>query len=146
MDNNMEPLDIDRVRAGGRRAGHCVVGLKGLTMVTTKEEATEFFSILFRGKHHIPSPLKSFGEGWSTLYDGEAATYDFDLMTRIVLLSHDKHIRASIHGKSRHRIEIVVWKRDRTHDQRWGHHPTMEEALKAWRKTHKCPKAQPPNN
>lgn len=104
----------------------------------TKEEATKFFSILYRGEHHIPSELKPYGKGWKIAHYGDMATYDFDQLTRLVLLAHDKCIRASIMQSGPRRIGIAIWKRSARTGNMYEKHPTIETALAQWRTKHEA--------
>lgn len=92
----------------------------------SKEDATTFFSILFGGEHHIPGKLKEFGYGWSVVYRGDFATFDYNMLTRLVVLSHDSCIRASIHQGGPGSIKITLWRRQREGSMS-ERHPTMED-------------------
>ena len=62
-----------------------------------KEQAIDFFAELFGGEHHIPrSWVKEFGLGWAVIYDGDFATFDAGMLTRLVFLAHDRCIRAEV--------------------------------------------------
>jgi len=102
-------------------------------MQMDKEKAEDFFSILYRGKHHLPSKVKPFGEGWSILYYGDIATYDFNFLTRLVFLAHDKCIRASVMQGGPGRIKIALHQRGGREGNMYNRHPTIESALEKWR-------------
>ena len=52
----------------------------------TLEEATAFFSEFYYGEHHIPGPIKKWGEGWVVNHDrGGLASYDYDGLTDLSL-------------------------------------------------------------
>jgi len=109
-----------------------------------KEEAVEFFSILYYGEHHIPAKghcgahgVKEFGYGsWFVNHRGDIATYDYDFLTRMVFLAHDKCYRASVQQAGPRTIKIVVFKRSGREGDMAERHPTIEQALAQWRKTH----------
>lgn len=100
----------------------------------TKEQAVKFFSLLYRGRHHIPGEIKKWGPGWQVNHPGELASYDFDDLTRLVFLAHDYCARASVQSSGPGMIRVVIHQRDcrtgATHDR----HPTIEDALTTWRK------------
>lgn len=100
----------------------------------TLEEATAFFSEFYNGEHHIPNLIKKFGySGYSVIHDnGDLATYDFNQLTRLVFMAHEKCIRVSISGYSSRKIRIAIWKRERTGGMS-KIHPTIEEALEKFR-------------
>jgi len=102
----------------------------------TKEEATEFFSILYYGEHHIPSEVKPFGMGWKVNAHASLATFDFDDLTRLVLLCHDRCIRTEIIQGGPGRVGIAIWRRQGREGDSTSRHPTIEQAIAKWREKH----------
>ena len=98
------------------------------------KEAENFFSELYFGKHHIPGKIKPFGPGWELNHYGELATFDFSMLTRLVFLAHDKCVRVSIMNSGPGMIKIVLYQRSRRDGYVFERHPTIENALKDWRK------------
>jgi hypothetical protein len=100
----------------------------------TKDEATNFFSELFYGEHHIPSEVKQYGQGFAiTTNRGNFATTDFNNLTRLVLMAHEKCIRAEITGSNKFgSITIAIWKRQREGGISQSH-PTIEQAIEKYR-------------
>lgn len=96
----------------------------------TEEEARDFFCELFKGYHHIPSSLKPTkkGKGWRVNYH-EMSTYDYDLLTRLVILAHKYAYRASVSPLNFKYLEIDIFKRKRS-GMMFERHPTIEEAIK----------------
>lgn len=106
-------------------------------MKITFWEAEAFFSELYFGKHHIPAGgIKPFGQGWSVNHYAEIATFDFNALTRLVFLAHDKCIRVSIMQGGPGAIKIVLHKRSSRSGSMFGRHPTIEYALSIWRDKH----------
>lgn len=106
----------------------------------TKEEATEFFSILFFGEHHIPGDIKPFGRGWKVnAYSGQLATFDFDNLTQLVFLAHDKCVRVEICQGGPGRVGVCIWKRHGRSGETWKRHPTLFTAVANWRMKHVAP-------
>ena len=96
----------------------------------TKEQATAFFSHIYYGEHHIPGEVKHFGVGFYVTHDrGDMATFDFNQLTRLVLLAHDKCIRVSVEGMAKNKIRIAIWKRQGREGNMSLRHPTIEEAI-----------------
>ena len=105
-------------------------------MELLEQDATEFFSELYGGKHHIPrGGLHSFGCGWSVNHYGDLSTFDFDALTRLVFLAHDKAIRVEVSNSGPRMVKISIWRRVRNGEM-WARHPTIEQALELWRKYH----------
>lgn len=102
----------------------------------TKEEATAFFSELYYGEHHIPKhQVHEFGYGWMVKHDrGDLATFDYNELTRLVLMAHDKCIRVSISPLSKSTLQIAIWKRQREGSMS-ERHPTLEQAIEKFRES-----------
>ncbi len=102
-------------------------------MIMTYEEAEEFFGELYIGKHHIPAKIKRFGNGWCINHYGSLSTFDFDNLTRLVFLAHDKCIRVELVQGGPRSVKIAIWKRDGRTGSMYERHPTIETALGIWR-------------
>lgn len=104
-----------------------------LTNAMTKEEALDFFAALFYGEHHIPSEVKECGYGWqiSSNYT-RLATFDYNDLTRLVVLAHDRCIRAEVYSRGMNRTVIQIHKRQRNDSLTKGH-PSIEEHIKSIR-------------
>ena len=99
----------------------------------TVREATEFFSKLFYGEHHIPRTkqgrVHEHGFGFCVNYpQGAIATYDGDTLTRFVLLCHQFCYRGEVSSYGFKGIKLAIWKRSRT-GQMCERHPTIEDVL-----------------
>jgi len=105
-------------------------------MQTDLKEAESFFAELYDGKHHIPSPIHPFGQGWTVNHFGDLSTFDFNTLTRLVFLAHDRCMRASIMQSGPRMVKIAIWKRTRE-GSIYDRHPTIEAALEQWRKNNK---------
>lgn len=102
-------------------------------MKTTIEEATDFFEQLFYGNHHIPSEIKSFGNGYSVRTFNSMATFDSHYLTRLVLLAHKLCFRAEIQSSGFNAIKIIIFKRC-LDGRQFERHPTIEQALQEFNK------------
>lgn len=101
----------------------------------TIQEATSFFATLFYGEHHIPSKVTPCGYGWqiSSKYIS-LSTFDFSDLTRLVVLAHDRCIRAEVSAKGMNQVVIKIHKRSRVDSITLGH-PTIEENIKKIRES-----------
>ena len=89
---------------------------------------------LFRGFHHIPTEPKEHGSGIEINFRPHSlATFDFDQLTRLVLLSHDWGVRADIGGSGPAMIKLVLHKRHKRDGSMCERHPTIEQAINAFR-------------
>lgn len=105
-------------------------------MQTQLKDAESFFSDLYDGLHHLPGKIKPFGEGWSVNHSADLSTFDFNTLTRLVFIAHDRCMRASIMQSGPGMVKIVVWKREGRTGSMCSKHPTIEEALDVWREKH----------
>lgn len=96
----------------------------------TKEKATAFFAHLFYGEHHIPrGGVKEFGDGWCVNRPGDIATYDYNELTRLVVMAHDCCIRASIMQGGPGQVKICIWERKREGSMSLRH-PILEDHIR----------------
>ena len=105
-------------------------------MDTPYQEAEDFFSELYHGKHHIPGKIRAFGQGWCINHHGSLSTFDFDDLTRLVFLAHDKCIRVELIQGGPRAIGIAIFKRKGRTGSMYERHPTIEAALGIWRESH----------
>lgn len=102
-----------------------------------KREAVNFFSALYDGCSHIPGPyvdgdknVRRWGAyGWCVRHMGDLATYDFDTLTRLVLLAHEWRLRAALSPAGPRRISISITRRDPSSTHVVMYHPTIDEAV-----------------
>lgn len=103
-------------------------------------EAVDFFSLLYNGRNHIPSEIKSNNcGGWvCDHFCNEISTFDSNYLTKLVLLSHDLCVRSSIQlCRVKNVLYISIWKKYERDGLPWDTHPTIESVLEVWRKNHK---------
>ena len=100
----------------------------------TEERALDFFATLYRGKHHIPGKMRDEGNGcWSVAHYGELATFDYDELTRLVLLAHDRCVRTWVRASRPRHIRIWIAARERDTGSMVTDHPRIEDALAKFR-------------
>jgi hypothetical protein len=93
----------------------------------TANEAILYFSLLYKGEHHIPrSGLTEYNGCWSVCDSNDMSTWDYDFLTRLVLLSHKYAIRTEIRPAMRY-IRIIITKRDPTSKNIFEGHPTLTD-------------------
>jgi hypothetical protein len=104
-------------------------------------EARKFFAELFHGDHHIPSKLHRFGYGWKiSVPGGMFATFDNYLLTKLVLLAHDRMMRIELIASGPRMIGMAIHKRGGRRGPFWYRHSSIEEAIKRHRENHAKPK------
>lgn len=95
----------------------------------TIEDATDFFGKVFNGTHHIPSRVRSWGYGWFTWTHTPLATFDFNILTRLVVLAHDECVRVEICTHYFHGVKIILHKRQGREGAMSQRHPTLEDGI-----------------
>lgn len=96
--------------------------------VLSIEEAKKFFSDFYFGEHHFPGKIKEWGHGWAMPQTNSLSTYDYNHLTRLVVMAHDRCIRVEIVPKGMNRILIVLHKRKREGGVS-KEHPELEDAI-----------------
>jgi hypothetical protein len=89
---------------------------------------------VFHGEHHAPDRIFAFGRGIKcSVYGSQMATFDFDYLTRLVILAHDRCIRVEIVPSGPGRVGLALFKRNSRDGSTFERHPTMEQALAKFR-------------
>ncbi|KCZ47737.1 hypothetical protein [Hyphomonas sp. CY54-11-8] len=102
-------------------------------MTDDQWECVEMLADLFRGFHHIYGPIKPFGEGIAYAEPGRRmATFDFDYLTRAVIMAHDRCIRLEIASCNPGRFRMILHKRHKREGKMHERHPTIHEAVERY--------------
>ena len=89
---------------------------------------------LFAGIYHIDRAVMSKSVDWSAPHHisvvvyGTMSTYDDSMLTRLVVLCHDRHIPCEVSGCGPRYIRLGFSPRNREGVCCWDHHPTLEAA------------------
>lgn len=93
-------------------------------------ECLRMLSDLVNGFHHLFGKIHADGQNDQIRCILEAhnclATYDYRDLTRLVVMAHDRCIRAEIQPAGRSTLTIILTKRSREGSQELRH-PTLEE-------------------
>lgn len=107
--------------------------LQRLTKADMTEAQRACFDLLcdvFHGEHHAPERVYAFGRGIKCNAESHRlSTFDFDYLTRLVVLAHDACVRVEIVSSGPGRIGLVLHKRAGRTGSSYDRHPTMEEAI-----------------
>jgi len=107
------------------------------TMTQDQKECHDLLCDLVGGEHHINSRVYSFGRGIrASVYSGQLATFGFDMLTRLVLMAHDRCIRAEIIASGPGRVGIALHKRHTREGSMSKRHPTIDQAIAVHRRYH----------
>lgn len=110
------------------------------------ERCRRVIDLAFRGEYHCSGWDNRQGIGpWGmelSVY-GSIATYDFDVLTRLVVAAHDEAVRVDISPSGPRLLKLSLFPREREGSMT-KRHPTMEEAVESARKwTSRLPTAPP---
>lgn len=98
----------------------------------------------YNGLHHAdPKQLVKIDWGHDHhifyIYRGHLSTFDFDNLTRLVMLAFDRHLRLDLSGKANGYIEMMFHLRPKRTGSIVERLPTLEEHLVLLRKYHPVP-------
>lgn len=98
----------------------------------------EFLAEYFFGWHHVPSKIKEHGSGIEVNFQPHRmATYDFNGMTRLVLMAHAECVRADIAGSGPQLIKLILHKRPLRSGSMWERHPNIQDAIEVFEKNYR---------
>lgn len=94
-------------------------------------ECAIFLRDLFYGFNHVFGEIKEAGTGIviNTRNTNWAATYDYDGLTRAVLMSHERMIRFDISSSRPGMLKLRLCKRHKREGAMNERHPTIEDAI-----------------
>lgn len=99
-------------------------------MTDDQWECAKMFADVVGGFHHVRGKIKRHGSGIKVSdYGSRWATYDFNALTRLVVLAHDRMIRAEVVPSGPRMIGFALWKRHSRNGMMHERHPTMEDAV-----------------
>lgn len=108
-----------------------LVLLTKATMSEAQRACFDLLCVVFHGEHHAPDRIYAFGRGIKCSAESHRlSTFDFDYLTRLVVLAHDHCVRVEIVSSAPGRIGIVMHKRAGRDGCTYDRHPTIEEAIK----------------
>ena len=90
---------------------------------------------LFHGLHHVFGNIQPSGGGIviNTRHVGSFATFDFDAITRAVVMAHDRMIRFEIAPSGPGMLKLFFHKRHKREGAMHERHPTLEDHVTAIR-------------
>ena len=92
----------------------------------------QFIGDLFCGFHHVDGKPKDSGPHGiqvSTHQCHRFCTFDFDRLTRAVVMAHDRCIRFGVGSSGPRMIKLYVHQRHKRDGRMSERHPTMEDAV-----------------
>jgi hypothetical protein len=101
-------------------------------MTDDQYECFEMLSDLFYGPHHVIGKVKPCGTGIeisSQNAGNKFATFDFNHMTRAVVLSHDRMIRFAIEPSGPGMLRLILHKRHKRYGRMYERLPHLEQHI-----------------
>ena len=93
-----------------------------------------FLNRLFQGFHHIHAPFRKNGEGLSiNTRTSYFSTFDYDYLTKAVIMAHNWGVRLEISGSGPGMIKISLWKRSARKGGISERHPEIHEAIEKYK-------------
>jgi hypothetical protein len=83
----------------------------------------------YNGAHHVPN-IYACGNGIRVAHHGDMATFDGDMLTRLVVLAHDMAVRVEVVPSGPMRVGILLHPRQRE-GRMHERHPDLATALGA---------------
>ena len=102
--------------------------------MTPYQAAIKILSRAYRGGHLIPAKVHDKGLYACVYVDSDLATYDGDLLTRLVVLAHDECVRLEIQPSGPGKLRLLFHVRKGRGGRLMDRHPTMEDAIVAARR------------
>jgi hypothetical protein len=108
--------------------------IKPAAMTPDQQACWQLVCDLVHGEHHAPDAVYSFGRGIKvSLQASKLSTFDFNELTRLVFLAHDRCIRVELCGSSPGRIGLALHKRHHRDGGVYQRHPTLRQAVAEFR-------------
>ncbi len=92
------------------------------------------------GDHHL-GKVKEWGMGVATSYSQDLSTFDFNRLTTLVFMAHDRCIRVEIGSSGPRMVRIILHKRHTAEGDICRRHPTLAKAIEVYRRSY--PEVQP---
>jgi len=93
-----------------------------------------FLSQLFCGFHHIYGNPKPHGSGIEiNMREHRLATFDYDYLTKAVIMAHNWCVRFSIEGSGPGMLKLVLFKRSEREGSVSRRHPLISEAVEKYK-------------
>jgi len=99
-------------------------------------ECAEMFADLMCGWHHCRKIHRAGSGVKMSVSGGKLATFDFDLLTKLVIMAHDRCIRAEISHSGPRMVSIILHKREAREGAMHRRHPTIHEAVERYHVSH----------
>lgn len=109
-------------------------------MSPDQRECYQLLCDVMGGEDHLQGIVRQAGRGLSvSVRASDMATFDFDGLTRLVVLAHDRCIRVELRSSGPGLIGVMTHKRKGRDGPIHDRHPTMEGNMAEIRRRFPCP-------
>jgi len=99
-------------------------------MTDDQWECAQMFADVVGGFHHVSGNFQPHGRGIKvSTYAGGWATWDYESLTRLVILGHDRMIRVELRPSGPRMVGFGLFKRHSREGAMHEWHPTIEQAI-----------------
>lgn len=104
-------------------------------MTDDQFECLKLLIDFYFGAHHmVTRRVKEFGKGIQySERPSKLSTFDFDGLTRLVFMAHDRCVRVELAASGPGLVRLVLHKRHSREGRMSERHPTLETAVEMWR-------------
>ena len=112
-------------------------------MTPDQWECVEMLSDIYKGMQHVYGTIRPSGDSGITIItmNNNFATFDYNELTRAVLLAHDRCIRFSISPSGTKKLKLQFNKRPDREGEMSGRHPTIDVAIEKHREDYPTDKS-----
>lgn len=124
--------------------------IEPITLSPFQRKAVNMLSRAFgTGIYNIPCRWEKVDWDWGygvrfTIRCGSLSTFDFNHLTRLVVMAHDECIRVSVEPRSFAYLAIVMHQREAREGAMHSRHPTIETAIENFRAPYRATQSDGP--
>lgn len=97
--------------------------------MTPEERLNVVVNHVFGGWHHVRS-RKACGTGVQFAFYGDFSTFDYTIMTKLVLACHAVRVRAEVKPNGPRMLKVYLHCRENKPDSWSEHHPDLDDLVK----------------
>ena len=100
------------------------------TLTADQKYCADMLAEWVDGYHHLPT-VHECGQGIEINFHGDLSTFDYDRLTRLVLLAHRDFIRIELTNSGPGMVKIMAHRRKpkQEGDSMWAYHPSLDDLI-----------------
>lgn len=108
-------------------------------MNDNQKKCYNFLCDMSGGSHHVYEKIHRIGDwGIKINTQRDFATYDFNLLTQIVIMAHKRAIRVEFTGSGPNMVKLIISVRQHDKEEKLGYserHPSLEDLIEKCKET-----------